>query len=169
MHYVPDIRWMKNAIIDITIANLSALLISRGPISRPARNIKKNTSGSESTWRSVLGNTNPKIDGLMTRPARSSPTGVVAQCSERPRPGSWRRQELRLCWRIVARSPVRYNRRMFYKTIHDSCISLQHCSVMSKCWCKKLSKCSLTSHLCSCSSGKETRHLAMDLSAVIQG
>jgi hypothetical protein len=40
---------MKNAMIDITIADLPARLISGGSISRPARNIKKNTARFEST------------------------------------------------------------------------------------------------------------------------
>ncbi len=46
---VPDKSGMRKATIDITIADPPARLISRGSISRPARNIKKNTARFDST------------------------------------------------------------------------------------------------------------------------
>jgi hypothetical protein len=59
---------------EITMADLPALLISFGSISRPARNIKKKTARFERTSKSGLGNTSASTEGPITTPAKSSPT-----------------------------------------------------------------------------------------------
>ena len=64
----------ENAMQDSIPARIPAFLISRGSISRPARNIRKNTPRSDKTVRLSFGFTKDSTEGPIIIPANSSPT-----------------------------------------------------------------------------------------------